>query len=257
MSGWDEITRVLGNAHIATDLPDPLQRAANFPMLPTRLNHTCAMVSPSDRAEAQINRITDYFSGPSGRTNYNRLLYIAESVSARFKMISGWATRSGADFLNEAVSTCLSVGEDGECVRVVPLNVPVDATLIMIVRSLVNRAYISKDRRSAGELPTAAASAGSGDAIDFEPHEMMWDGEGDRMTPEERQDALDRFDDFVDFAKPDRVVHGMLLLIKNEGLDKPADLIARRLGVTEIEIYQARKRLASAVGRYMNQMEAA
>jgi len=61
----------------------------------------------------------------------------------------------------------------------------------------------------------------------------------------------------ITFAKPDRVVHGMLLLIKNEGVDKPASLVAQRLGVSEIEIYQARKRLASAVTRYLKQLEAA
>lgn len=215
------------------------------------------MVSPSDRAEAQINRLADYFNGASGRTHYNRLLFTAEAMSARFKMVSGWATRSGEEFLNEAVTICLTVGEDGDCVRTIPPNVPVDVALVMIVRSLVNHAHRSKERRSAGELPAAGTALSSGAVVDFEPQEAMWASEDDRLTSDEREDILARFDDFVDFAKPDRVVYGMLLLIKNEGLDKPADLIARRLGVTEIEIYQARKRLASAVGRYINQMEAA
>lgn len=215
------------------------------------------MASPSHEAETQINRVAEYFHGPSGRINYDHLRLSAETMSARYKMLSGWAARSGEEFLHEAINSCLTLGENGSCVRRIPAEIPVHVALLKIMESLINHAYHSKGRRMSEEMPSVKASGDAGDIVPFEPHRTMWSDGEDRLTPEQREDALGRFDDFVAFAKPDRVVHGMLLLIKNEGLDKPASLLAERLGVSEIEIYQARKRLASAVARYIKQLEAA
>lgn len=74
------------------------------------------------------------------------------------------------------------------------------------------------------------------------------------MTPQQREEATSRLDAFIAFTKSDRVVYGMLLLIRDEDLGKPASLIAERLGITEAEVFVARKRLATLVGRYTKQM---
>jgi len=215
------------------------------------------MASPSHEAETQVTRVAEYFQGPSGRANYDQLRLCAETMTASYKLLSGWAARSGEEFLHEALSSCLTKEENGSCIRRIPAEVPVNVALIEIMKSMINHAYHSKRRRMAGEMPSSKTSGDAGDIVPFEPKRTMWSDGDDRLTPEQREDALRRFDDFVAFAKPDRVVYGMLLLIKNEGLDKPASLLAERLGVSEIEIYQARKRLASAVARYIKQLEAA
>ncbi len=171
-------------------------------------------------------------------------------------MINGWATRSGEDFLHEAVGSCVTVGDDGACVRRIPPEIPVNVAIFKILESLVNHAYHAKRRRLAGDMPAPKSETTGGKLVPFEPKKTLWSEGADRLTQHERESAIARFEAFVSFARPDRVVHGMLLLIKNEGLDKPASLIAERLGVSEIEIYQARKRLASAVVRYLKQLEA-
>jgi len=215
------------------------------------------MGSPSQEAQAQIARIGDHFEGAVGRANYDQLRLYSETMSARYRMISGWAVRSGADFLHEAVKSCLNFDESGDCIRRIPPGIPVKVALIEILRSLISHAYQAKARQLYGEMPASQFDAAGSKHVHFEPTITMWSEGDDRMTPQARENAIARFDAFVTFARPDRVVYGMLLLIKNEGLDKPASLLAERLGVSEIEIYQARKRLASAVGRYLKQQEAA
>lgn len=211
----------------------------------------------SQDAQLQIARVADYFQGATGRTNYYQLRLFAETMAARYKMISGWATRNGEDFLHEAVASCLTPGANGDCIRRIPPEIPVKVALIKILESLVNHAYHAKGRRLSGEMPASELDSAGGKLVPFEPKETMWSEGDDRLTQQEREGALARFEAFVAFARPDSVVHGMLLLIKNEGIDRPASLIAERLHVPEIEIYQARKRLASAVGRYLKQLRAA
>jgi len=215
------------------------------------------MASPSQEAETQIKRVSEYFCGPSGRANYDQLRLVAETMSARYKMLSGWAARSGEEFLHEAINCCYKVDGNGCCSRRIPAEIPVNVALIGIMKSLVSHAYHSKGRRLAAEMPSLKPSGDSGDVLPFEPHVTMWSEGDDRLTPEEREDALSRIDDFMAFVKSDRVLHGILLLVRDEGLNKPVSLLAQRLGVSENEIYQARKRLASAVTRYIKQQEAA
>lgn len=210
------------------------------------------MASLTHEAETQLSRIDEFFRGPNARSNYDQLRLHAETMSARYKMLSGWGARSGEEFLHEAINSCMARREDGTFVRRIPADIPVNVALFKIMESLISHAFHSKGRRLREEMPS---SPGENDS--FEPKQSMWSSCDDRLTAEQREDALSRVDEFVAFAKPDRVVHGMLLLIRNEGLDRPASLLAERLGVSEIEIYQARKRLASAVTRYINQLEAA
>lgn len=215
------------------------------------------MVSPSHETETQSKRVSEFFHGPSGRANYDQLRLVAETMSARYKMLSGWAARSGQEFLHEAINCCYRVDGNDRCSRRIPAEIPVNVALIEIMKSLISHAYNSKGRRLAAEMPSVRVGGSSGDVLSFDPDKTMWSEGNDRLTPEEREDALSRVDGFLAFVKPDRVVYGILLLVRDEGLDRPASLLAERLGVSEIEIYQARKRLASAVTRYIKQQEAA
>jgi hypothetical protein len=104
------------------------------------------------------------------------------------------------------------------------------------------------------EMPTESKDNTDEKRKVFEPSNNFWEPEGDRLTPQQMEEATERLDLFIDFAKSDRVVHGMMLLSRNEGLDKPTSLIAKRLGITETEVFVARKRLATLAGRYKKQI---
>lgn len=210
----------------------------------------------SKEAKEQIERISDFFSGPTGRTNYDRLQHFAEWNSGRFRMRAGWAGRSGEEFLQEAVSNCLTIDEAGGCVRNIPPNIPMGHALKTIIRSLIRGAYESKGYRMAGELPMHEDTNGEKRSA-YEPTDSFWEPDGNLTTPEQSGENTARLDAFIAFTKSDRVVHGMLLLVRNEGIDKPARIIAQRLGVTEAEVFVARKRLATFVGRYTKQMRGA
>jgi len=212
------------------------------------------MPAQSKEAKEQIERIADFFAGPTGRTNYDRLQHYAEWNSGRFRMQAGWSGRSGEDFLQEAVSNCLTVSETGHCVRNIPPGITMMKGLKDIIWSLINHAFESQGFRMVRALPTSPEGSTDEKKAVFEPSKNFWEPDGDRLTPQQREDATTRLDAFIAFTKSDRIVHGMLLLVRDEDLDKPATLIAKRLGITEIEVFVARKRLTTLVGRYTKQM---
>lgn len=212
------------------------------------------MPAQSKEAKLQSERIADFFAGPTGRVNYERLQHFAEWNSGRFRMRAGWGARSGEEFLQEAVSNCLTVNETGHCVRNIPPDVTMMKGLKTIIRSLISHAYESQGFRMSDEMPAVTESKTGEKRTAFEPSQNFWEPDGDRMTPQQREEATSRLDAFIAFTKSDRVVYGMLLLIRDEDLGKPASLIAERLGITEAEVFVARKRLATLVGRYTKQM---
>jgi len=209
------------------------------------------------KAETQIQRITEFFSGEAGRANYDRLCQHAESKSRRYKFQCTYFTQNGEDFLQDAVSSCLTKKEDGSCVRRIPPEIPVIAALIMIIDSKIEHAYKSRSFRSRGENPESAESPDGGRVPFYDPKVPFWETENDRLTKQEREEVASRLESFIAFAKSDRVVHGMLMLIRDENLDKPANLVAERLGITEQEVFVARKRLATLAGRFIKQKGAA
>lgn len=209
------------------------------------------MQSPTPEAQAQIDRISEYFSGEGGRANYDTLCYYAECENRRYALRSSWISQCGSEFLNETVKSCITIREDGRCERQIPKEVPVVAALKQIIKSKVEHAYQSLASRRRGHLPGSKnESAGEAEIIS-EPSEEFWNAEGDRMTAQQREDAAKRIDALIDYAKADRVVHGMLVLIRDENLDKPASLVAERLGVPEDQVYVARKRLATLTNKFV------
>lgn len=204
----------------------------------------------SQEAEAQIQRVTDFFSGPAGRDHYDQLCHFAEGYTRRYDKLCTYLTRSGEDFFQDAVTSCLTTKEDGACVRRIPPEVPVVAALKEIIKSKVGHAFESQNFVTRGKLPQSENDPDGGPKPYYEPKVPFWESESDRLSSEEREAAAGRFESFITFAKSDRAVHGMLILIRDENLDKPASLIAERLGITEPEVYVARKRLATLVERF-------
>jgi hypothetical protein len=208
-------------------------------------------------AQAQIHRLTEYLSGGSAQANYERLRHYAETKTRRYILRSRWTSHSGEEFLHEAVRSCLTLRDDGRCERQIPTDVPLVAALKQIIKSKVEHAFQSVAFRRRGRPPTVTDESTGELKLVSEPTEQVWSAEGDRMTRQEREDAAKRIDGLIAFAQTDRVVHGMLLLVRDENLDKPATLVAERLGVSTDEVYVARKRLATLVGKYLKQAKEA
>lgn len=167
-------------------------------------------------------------------------------MSARMKLLAGWAAYSGEDFLHEAINDAIKTDKDGRCIRRIPPETPLEAAFSMVLRSIVSHLYQSKGRRAIAAVEVC--QGGNSDAGSVDVVVPMW--EADRMTTEEMESAIVRTDAFIAFARTDHIVHGMLMLIRNEGLDKPASLVAERLKVTEAEIYLARKRIGPLLTRF-------
>lgn len=209
------------------------------------------MQAPTPEAQTQISRISDFFSGEDGRSNYDSLCYYAERENQRYALRSSWISQSGEEFLNETVKSCITLTSDGRCERQIPENVPLVAALKQIIKSKVEHTYHSLASRRRGHPPSVTDDSGDDAIIIIEPTEQFWIAEGDRMTAQQREDAAKRIDALIDYSKSDRIVHGMLILIRDENLDKPASLVAERLGISEGEVYVARKRLATLTSKYL------
>jgi hypothetical protein len=208
-------------------------------------------VSPiSKEAEVQVQRVTEFFNGPTAREDYERLRHFAEIYTRRYERLCSYHSRTGEDFLHDAVTSCLTIKEDGTCLRNIPPAVPLVAAFTEIIKSKIGHAFTSLNSVTRGKIPDFDDDAVAGPKPSFEPQKPFWESENDRLSNEEREVAASRFESLIAFAKPDRLVHGMLVLIRDENLDKPASLIAERLGVTEPDIYVARKRLATLVERF-------
>lgn len=209
------------------------------------------MQTSTPEGQVQIDRITDFLRGEGGQTAYERLSHYAECENRRYALRSSWISQSGDDFLNETVRSCITLREDGYCERQIPENVPLHAALRQIIKSKVEHAYQSLGSRRRARPPATTYESGGGASIINEPTEQFWIAEGDRMTAQEREEAAKRIDALIAFAKSDRVVYGMLILVRDESLDKPASLVAKRLGISEDEVYVARKRLATLTGKFL------
>ena len=175
----------------------------------------------------------------------------------RHSFNNAWVSQSGADYVNEAVSRCLTIGDDGEPLRVLPSRVKIGTALQRVIRSLITNHYRSPASLSRGKAHSLPKDKEDEDEaeISVENHsDSFWDGEPTYRLKVEAGHQLDAgksVRDFVTFAKSDKVVHGMLTLLLEEDLDEPAEEVARRLGITVAEVYTARKRQARLIQNYL------
>ncbi len=206
-----------------------------------------------DEVEIQIARVAVYFEGQQGRENYARLVHFATGQVTRYI----WYSRRGStmpggmsaeDIVGELLKQVLSTGGPGDGRRKLPSDVDVGKALRMIVRSKLSSLSLSAENR---------ASMREVELEDPDNTESIWE----RMLPwettdelaadEDRAEALKRSAAFIDFVADDHLLHSMLVLIRDEGLDKPAEAVARRLDVNVNAIYTANRRLKSALRSFL------
>lgn len=78
----------------------------------------------------------------------------------------------------------------------------------------------------------------------------FWDPTNANLSPEELALAAARCARFIEYTKKDKIVCSMLILIRDCGIDKPAERIAKELGIRLVEVYLARKRLGTLVRKF-------
>jgi hypothetical protein len=209
----------------------------------------------SQEAIEQSKRVIEYFRGEAGQQRYEELVHYAECHVRRVAWISGRCNgilptgQSGWDILHEALLDVTSLDDSGECRRRIPASVPLPAALRKIVRSKISHAIEASATQLRADRIMESQDGCEVDTL--ESDKPFWQPDGDRMSAEAKESARERCGRFIEFAKADRVVYSMLVLLRDEDLDKPAERVASRLGVNVAEIYTARKRLATLVRRFL------
>lgn len=205
---------------------------------------------------AQLQRLNDYFGEPHGRARFDSLVYFAEVTAMRHKFSSDWLSASGADYVNEAVNRCLTPGKDGGPQRVLPDGIKIGTALGHIIRSIITNQFQARKSLSRGEVQSLPydeeSDRGASHSVE-NFSESFWDSATCRLNtePGHQLDVRKRLDEFMAYAKSDRIVHGMLTLRLEEDLYEPAEEVARRLGIQVSDVYAARKRLARLVQNYI------
>jgi len=208
----------------------------------------------SQEATIQSRRIFEYFRGADSRAHYEDLVHYAEWQVRRTSWSCGSNDprlsngQSGEDVLHEVVLDTTTIDGSGNCRRRIPAEIPLEVALRKIVLSKISHTFEASESKLRKDSVTVMPDGENLDAI--ETDQPFWPPEGDRLSAAAEAQARDRSEKFIEFVRSDRVVHGMLVLLRDEDLDKPAETVAARLGVVVSEIYIARKRLATLVKKF-------
>jgi len=205
-------------------------------------------------AAHQCKRVFEYFKGPENRQRYEAMVHYAEWQVRRWSWSAGKHGTSlpngktGRDVLHEVVADVSTIGVGGKCIRSFRSEIPVEVAIRWIINSKVSHSFESTESRLRSD---SVATVPGGEEIDLmESAKPFWNPSGDRMSAETRTRASERSQRFLEFARGDRVVYGMLILLRDEDLEGPAQTLAEGLGVDINEIYTSRKRLATLVRRF-------
>ena len=207
-----------------------------------------------DEVFRQITRVNEYFSNAD---NYYQLVRYASYKSTTYRWFSSSSkSMPGAnlptDIVHQLIKQVLEEDPLSPTRRKIPEDVDIGTALHMGILSKLSALAESRENRlsqresdlikdsdesSTSPLETAASS--------------LWSKANEDDDDERRTIAAQRIDRFLPFIAGDHLVHAMIILARDEGLYKPVEILARRLDVTINDIYVARKRLKSAVNRFL------
>lgn len=205
-----------------------------------------------DAARRQIDRVVEFFSGPDGRERYERLVFFAQTEIQRHRWCSGWRAsppggNGAADFVNDLLRQVL-LGCGASDRRRIPPDVEVEVALRWHVRSKISAAVRSYENRNFIRY------------WDFDGGERLVENALTACTDDTPGTLSDdtaaimksgRCQRFLDFVADDTLVHSMLMLIRDLGIDGPADRVAKYLDVCVRDVYVARRRLKAATRRFL------
>jgi len=206
----------------------------------------------------QIARIDDYFRRETRRENYGNLIQFADSMITHYSWYSARGTSlpgglSGHDIVDELLCQVLESDAEASDRRRIPEDVEVGKALRMHIRSKFSVLARSWENRSVSREVELTLRDFNGKGSLLETDKPLWPSKDEEADADERIVARQRAERFIAFVEKDRLLHAMLILIRDEGIDRPVETIARRLDVSVKDIYIARRRLKTAVSRFIHQ----
>jgi hypothetical protein len=203
----------------------------------------------------QSRRVRDFFSGTTGRQNYDRLVAFALKKVVRSRFFnSSSALQPPEHYVNESILRCLP-GADGQVARDLNREQPLEVMFRGIIESVISHDEQPSAirRKTRAEFGFVEDSSGSRQLSPDDFESSFWnDKKGDveiRAKAIRQLDERPVLESFIKFVSKDDVVHRMVLLLVEEDIEEPAELVASRVGITVAEVYVARKRL----GRLLRQ----
>lgn len=207
---------------------------------------------PDPRPQAQ--RVAEYFTGTGGQERYFALLHHTERLLRSMHWCVPTADDSipgglqARDVVHETVQSLLMEDPADPGRRVLPAKVGVEPALKMIIWSKINHA--ADDFENTHREDHLAVDH-EGTAIDhLETDAPFWDPSQAKLTPHQLTFVAARCTRFIEFCRKDTVVCNLLMVIRDLGIDRPAERLAKELGIKVGEVYIARKRLGTLLRQF-------
>jgi hypothetical protein len=90
-----------------------------------------------------------------------------------------------------------------------------------------------------------------GELVDhLETDAPMWEPREAKLSAQQLTFVAARCMRFIEFCRKDQAVCNMLMVIRDLGIDRPAERLAKELGIKAAEVYIVRKRLGTFVRKF-------
>ncbi|MEO5961001.1 MAG: hypothetical protein ABIR80_17990 [Opitutaceae bacterium] len=212
-----------------------------------------AVQLPDNRSQGQ--RISEYFSGGTAQERYFALLHFAERLirsmhwcvpTSDDSMPGGGQAR---DVVQETVQAYLLDDPKAEGYRKLPANVAVEAALHMVIRSKIN--HVAEGAENIRREDHVGVDQ-TGEAADhLETDAVFWEPNQAKLSSHQEAFLAARCTRFIEFCRKDKPVCDMLIVIRDQGFDRPAERLAKALSVRVGEVYLVRKRLGTLLRQYL------
>lgn len=201
----------------------------------------------------QADRVREYFDGAVGQERYWALLHHTERLqrSMRWCVPSNDDSMPGgtqaSDIVHETVQSLL-LETDAKGYRKLPAKVAVEAGLMMIIWSKINHAVEGFENTHRADHQDVNRE---GELVDhLETDAPMWEPREVKLSVQQQTFVAARCMRFIEFCRKDQAVCNMLMVIRDLGIDRPAERLAKELGIKAAEVYIVRKRLGTFVRKF-------
>ncbi|HEY0862629.1 MAG TPA: hypothetical protein VGD97_00870 [Lacunisphaera sp.] len=193
-------------------------------------------------------RVEAFFKAPEGKQRYfDLLLEIERMIHTKHWCVStadrcAPGGQAAVDLFGRIYMSVMSG------VRTFAADVSVDVAFRCIARSLANHLATGYENTHRSDHVSEDKFGREVDLLDTST--PYWDPRTEKFTPEQLAQSSARATRFIEFCKKDKNLVAMLMLIRDEGIDRPAKTIAKRIGISEGEVYNTRRRLATALRKF-------
>ncbi|MBS0631621.1 MAG: hypothetical protein JSS11_06880 [Verrucomicrobia bacterium] len=212
------------------------------------------MTVPLPDSRPQAERIAEHFGGAEGQDHYLVLLHYTERLvrSMHWCIATNDSSMPGGvqarDILHATVQSLLLDNPNAPGYRQLPAKVGVEPGLKMIIWSKINHA--AEDTENVRRKDHKDIDR-EGNVIDhLETDAPMWDPGQEKLSTQQQAHVAARCTRFIEYCRKDKVVCDLLILIRDTGVDRPAERLAKELRIRVGEVYLARKRLGTLLRQF-------